>query len=283
MLVIAEQLYMGGMNTMINVADIVITSLDVITAFSMDGEYRFTLDELQDATIANAQETEDITGRSGRLLNTLKRNKSVTVSGTNGMLSGGLLEAQTGCEFTDESATPVEWTETLTINSNKAKTSYKATGAAGSEIEALYLKTSDGRASTKLEQAAAAAKDKFAYDPATKELSFNADDYADGQEIVVFYARKVAGSKLVNDAAKYSEKLRLVIDATGEDKCSNVYRVQIEIPRADFNGDFDIQLGDSQTVHAFEARTLVSAACGNATSGQLWTYTVFGADAEDAA
>ena len=273
---------LGGLKEMFKVADITITSLDLITAYSLSGIPRFILDELQDATIANTQEKEDITGKQGRKLNSLKRNKAVTISGTNGLLSAGLLEAQTGGEFTSETSTPVECVESLSIASGKANTTYKAVGVAGAEISHLYLKTADGRASTELEQANTAAAGKFTYDPETKQLTFSESAYEDGQEIVVFYTRNIAGDVLHNESDKYSEKLRLVVDATGEDKCSNIYRVQIEIPRADFSGDFDIAMGDSQTVHAFEAESLSGAGCGNVGKGYLWTYTVFGANAEDA-
>lgn len=268
---------------MFNVADITITSLDVITAYSLAGVPRFVLDELQDATISNTQEKEDITGKGGRKLNSLKRNKAVTISGTNGLISGGLLEAQTGSQFTSEESTPVECVETLVINDNAATTTYKAVGTTGAEINALYIKSADGRASTKLEQADTVAVDKFTYDPNTKALAFSASAYENGQEIVVFYTRNIAGEVLNNDSEKYSEKLRLIVDATGEDKCANLYHVQIEIPKADFSGDFDLALGDSQTVHAFEAESLAGSGCsGTAGKGYLWTYTVFGANAADA-
>ena len=270
---------------MLNVNDITITSLDIITAYSLAGVPRFILDELSEAQISNTQEKEDITGKGGRKLNSLKKNKAVTVSGTNGMLSAGLLEAQTGSEFEHKTAAVVEWSESLVINSNEATTSYKGTGTTGAEITALYIKDSTGAASTKLEQAATAAEGKFAYAPATKKLTFNASDYADGTEIIVFYTRKIEADVLGNDSEKYSEKLRLVIDATCEDKCSNVYHLQIEIPKADFNGDFDLQFGDSQATHAFEAESLVSTASCGTTGGasNLWTWTIFGANAADAA
>ena len=270
---------------MLNVNDITITSLDIITAYSLAGVPRFILDELQDAQISNTQEKEDITGKAGRKLNSLKRNKAATVSGTNGMLSAGLLEAQTGSAFESRESTPVEWSETLVISDDAATTTYKAAGTAGAEITALYIKDGVGAATEKLEQDATPGTGKFAYDPATKQLTFTSGAYEDGTEIIAFYVRHVPGDVLANDSEMYSEKLRLVIDATAEDKCSNVYHLQIEFPKADFNGDFDIQMGDSQAVHAFEAESLVNtASCGgNARGGNLWTWTIFGANAEDVA
>ena len=77
-----------------------------------------------------------------------------------------------------------------------------------------------------------------------------------------------------------AEKCVLYIDAMAEDKCSKVYHIQICIPKADFSGEFSLEMGDNQTVHAFEAEGLAGS-CGK--GGALWTYTIFEDDAEDAA
>lgn len=264
---------------MMNVADLMITSLDTITAYSLTGDPRFVLDELQDATIANTEEKTDITGKQGRKLNSLKRNKAVKISGTNGILSAGMLEAQTGSQFVSKDSTPVDHVDYLVINSNAATTEFKAVGTAGAEITALYIVGADNVATEKLVQASEAAAGKFTYDPATKALGFLASAYADGTAIRVFYTRNIAGDVLENISDKYSEKLRLTIDGTAEDKCGSVYRVQFRIPKADFSGNFDLALGGDQTVHAFEAESL-SGACGG--SGALWDYTVFASNAADA-
>lgn len=261
-----------------NINDITITSLEVITAFDIaTGNYKFTLDELQKATIGQAQEKTDITGKQGRKLASLKKNKSVTISGTNGLVSGGLLELQTGGTFKQQT-TEVLWTDYLTVNSNAAKTTYTATGTTGNEIDAVYIKNGDGTLGTVLEQADTASSGKFTYDPASKALAFNSGDIEDGSEIVVYYKRKIQADVLENMSDNYSGKCALYIDALAEDRCANVYRVQFYIPKADFNGDFSFDMGDSQTVHSFEAEAL-SGACGG--SASLWTYTIFGVNTED--
>lgn len=263
---------------MVNIADLVITSLENITAFDVTtGAYKFTLDELQSATIAQSQDQTEITGKQGRRLATLKRNKSITISGTNGILSAGLLETQVGGTFTNGAA-KVYWTESLTVNSNAATTTYKAIGTAGSEIIELYKKNTDGTLGTEFTQDSTAAAGKFAYAPGTKALTFASGDIADGSEIFVIYQRNITADVLKNESDKYSGKLHLVIDALAEDRCANVYRVQFDIPKADFSGEFSIEMGDSQTVHAFEATSLAGA-CGGASL--LYTYTVFGANVAD--
>ncbi len=262
-----------------NIADITITSLETITAFDIiTGDFRFVLDELQNATIAQTQEKADITGKQGRKLSSLKRNKAVTVSGTNGMVSGGLLELQTGCEF-ENKLTTVLWTDYITVTENAATTSYKAVGTTGNEIESVYIRNSDGTLGDVLTQDAAVSEGKFTYDPASKSLTFNDGEIADGTEIVVYYLRQIKADVLENISDHYSGKCALYIDAFAEDKCANVYRIQFYIPKADFNGEFSFEMGENQSVHAFEAESLAGA-CG--TSGALWTYTIFGANAEDA-
>lgn len=263
-----------------NINDITITSLETITAFDiLTGNFKFVLDELQNATISQTQEKTDITGKQGRKLNSLKKNKAVTVSGTNGLVSGGLLELQTGGEF-ENKVTTVMWADYLTVSGNAAETSYKAVGTTGNEIENVYVKNSDGTLGTPLEQDSAVAEGKFTYDPETKALAFNEGEIADNTEIVVYYMRKIQADVLENLSDNYSGKCSLYIDAFAEDKCANVYRIQFYIPKADFNGEFSFEMGDNQTVHAFEAESLAGA-CG--TSGALWTYTIFGANTEDVA
>ena len=270
---------------MFTVADLTITSLDVIKCYSLAGDPMFELDELQNAQISNTQETQDITGKGGRKLNTLKRNKAVRVSGANGFISGGLLEAQTGGKFENKTSTPVAWRDFLVVNGNAATTEFKAVGAAGSEIEGLWVRNEDGTMGTKLTQAATAGADTFAYDPASKKLTFSDGAIENGTEIVVYYTRNIVGDVLVNDSAKYSQKMRMYIDFTAEDACSNVFHGQFYIPKADFSGNFDVDMGDNQTVHNFEIESLVGGSCVGAGGehGALWTYTVFGVNASDAA
>jgi len=261
-----------------NIKDITITSLETISAFDLvTGNYRFTLDELQNATIANTQESTEITGKGGRKLSNLKRNKAVTISGTNGLVSGGLLEAQTGGKF-ENKATEVMWTDYLTVSSNKTATKYKAIGTTGAEIEALFIRNADGSVGEELVQASTAGTGKFTYTPGTKALTFHTD-VADGTEVIVYYKRRIKADVLDNESDVYSEKCTLYIDAFGEDKCGNVYRIQFFIPKADFSGEFSLEMGENQTAHAFEAESLAGA-CG--AGGSLWTYTVFGVNTADA-
>lgn len=261
-----------------NINDITITSLETITAFDVvTGAYKFTLDELQSASISQSQDSTEITGKQGRKLSTLKRNKAVTISGSNGLVSGGLLELQTGGAF-NHKETEVLWTDYLTVTGNSATTSWKAIGTTGAEIESLYIRNADGTLGDAIEQSDAVAEGKFTYTPASKALAFHTD-VVDGTEIVVYYKRKITADVLEDSSDNYSGKCALYIDAIAEDKCANVYRIQFFVPKADFSGEFSFEMGDNQTVHSFEAEAL-SGACG--AGGTFFTYTIFGANTADA-
>lgn len=263
---------------MFNIGDLAITSLEKITAFEVNnGDYICTMDELQDASLANSEEKQDIVGKQGRKITSLKKNKSVTVSGTSGMISGPLLAKQVGSEF-EEGTFTVRCTDYTTVSGGKAKTEFKAAGSVGAEIHELYIRNSDGTLGKKLTQSAEVAVGVYKYDPSTCTLEFHTD-VINGTEIAVIYDRQVKGARLQNLSDKYSGKATLYIDCFAEDKCANVYYVQIKIPKADFSGEFSLEMGDSQTMHNFEAEALAGA-CGS--NGALWEYTVFGADqAED--
>lgn len=269
---------------MIKISDLSITSLETIVACAINGgAFRFMLDELQSATIANTQENTTLTGRNGRTIGTLKRNKAVTVSGTNGMISLGLIAADVGDVRESENA-KVKVPDYLVVESSSgslfATTTYVAVGTVGNEIGEVYVKDASGVVTAVLEQASSAAAGKFAYDPETKKITFYEGDVVANSEITVYYQRQVLADVVIENVSdKYSEKLELYIDAIAEDKCHNEYRAQFYVPYADFTGNLEITMGDSQVVHNFEATSL-SSACGNGSS-LFWKLTVFGADAED--
>lgn len=273
---------------MLNVNDLSITSFETVMACGINGGvFRFLLDEMQTCTISNTQENTNLTGRGGRTIGMLKRNKSVTVSGTNGMVSLGLVEAEVGSTGESNKATTVKIPDYIVAvagdsDAVTATTTYKAVGTAGNEIGELYVKNSNGTIKKTLQQDAAVAEGKFTYDPTTKALAFHTGDVAVGDEITVYYKRKINADVVIENVSdNFSEKLELYVDAIAEDKCKNEYRVQFFIPYADFTGNFDLAMGDSQTVHSFEATSLASA-CGNSSS-VFWKMIVFGADTEDAA
>lgn len=260
--------------------DIVVTSIETVTVFDITtGNYKYTLDELKSTTINQTENSTDVTGKNGRKLSTLKRNKAVSITGSNGTVCGGLLSSQTGSAF-EAKTTNVMWTDYLTVdNTNAATTEYIAVGTAGAEIEQAFVKNADGTLGTIIEQGSTVAAGKFTYDPSTKKIQFHTD-VAAGTEIVVFYQRKINADVLANEAGKFSEKAKMYIDALGEDTCGNIYRIQFYFPKVSFSGEFSLEMGENPTVHNFTCSAETNA-CSGKNGGNLFTYTIFDANAAD--
>lgn len=228
------------------------------------------MDEIQEGSINNTQEKTDITGRNGRKIASLKKNKAVTVSATNGYLVGGTLAAQTGTEI-ENGTFKVRVTDVMSVKDNKCKTSKIAVGTTGNEIGTIYTKNVNGSLGAKIEQNADAADGKFTYEPTTQEITVSG--ITDGTELVAFYDVEVEAAKISNDSEKYSKILKLYIDVALQDSCDVEYAGQIIIQRADVSGEFELSLGGDNFAHAFEAESLAGGCTG---STNLWDLIVYG-------
>lgn len=260
-----------------NIDKFTITSYDAFTGFDRsDGGLILVMDELSDMTISQAQETQDITGKGGMVVSRMKKNKSVTGSGTNGFLSGGALATMLGTEVETGGSYSIRYTDTITVTSNTGTTAKTATGTAGMEIGTIYVRDSDQMyisGGTKLTQVAETpATGEFTYDPDTNTITFYAGDVADGTEVIAFYWTAVNGAHITNDAEKYSKVLDAYLDCTCQDACDNVFHGQFHFPRADFSGEFDIAGGSDPATQGFEFTTLPDRCTGKTV---LWDFYVF--------
>jgi len=156
-----------------------------------------------------------------------------------------------------------------------AATTYSAGGTIGAEITSVAA-VGQNKSFALLEnvvQGAAVAPGTFTYDPATKELLFDAADIPADTRIAVTYRRVAQVGLLENDATKYAATDRWVIDALGKDPCGKEYRVQIDATQVDVSGTFTLDIGDSQTVQNVEGRC-VKSGCGG--SDSLYKIKVIG-------
>ncbi len=256
---------------MMNIDGFYVTSLDQLTCFNNANELEMVLDELQDSTISNTQENNDITGKNGAIIGTLKRNKAVTVSGNNGLLVGGGMAAQTGSDV-ETGTFIVRATDVLTVESNSVTLSNTPVGSAGAEIITLRKKGSSGMLEGEYEQdATASASKKFAYSEGV--ITFFEGDFEDGDQVVVFYDMEAENAvRVSNSADTYSKTLKAYLDVTVQDKCDNVYHGQFIFPRADFTGNFDISVGGTDSLLAYEFRSLKDTCNTGKEAGKFWDF-----------
>lgn len=265
------------MPTLSTINGFTITSLEAIHAYNRTtGVAELYLDELQETTIENSEDTVDITGKGDRLLKQIKRNKAVTVTGTSALISGDLLGAQTGSDV-EGGTYRVRKPDILTAakSATTVTTTFTAVGDTGNEIGTLFILESNGGLGQKFTQAAAASATEFAYDPDTKTITLPTGlTAADEVKVVVFYDYNASGAKVTNYSDVYGKTLVVYIDCIGVDVCDNEYKCQFIIPRGQFSGEFSITMGGDQTVQDFTINTLVDT-CATSTTGELFEFIVY--------
>lgn len=259
-----------------NIDKFSITSYDQITGFDRaTGSLEMILDELSDFTLAHEEEKVDITGKGGRTISSLKKNKKVTGSGTNGVLSGGALATMVGSEIEDGEFT-IRFTDPIVVTGNVGTTTEKAIGTVGNEIGTIYVRDEQKAyiaGGKRLTQVSGEPQTgEFSYDPETKQITFFAGDVADGTEVIAFYDAIVTGKRIENDADKYSKTLSVFIDVTCQDGCDNLFHGQFIIERADFSGTFDLAGGSDPSTQGFEFTSLPNLCTGKS---KLWDFIVF--------
>ena len=214
----------------------------------------FRLTELQDFTLNATQDKTELTGKNGRTIGYKKQNKKITGDGTYGMISAGLMKTQTGGEITNGTY-KVKKSELKVVSGETLVTDAKAVGAVGAEIGYIKELAANGAVVATYEQGVTADATHFAYEPSSKTITLPNTEHtpviADGTKILYAYERTVEGTKVTNPSDKFSEVREVWIHCFGTDACDNEYYAAIYIPRADFSGEFSINIGGDQTVHNF--------------------------------
>lgn len=252
-----------------------VTQWDAIDGFS-NGLHLFTLDELQEVAINNTEETQDITGAGGSVLNSNKRNKGCSGTGTNGLLSGGLMEIQTGSKQTTKNIV-VKKKDVITVTADMAAANAVSitktpTGTAGAEIQYVYVKGASEVVTT-YQQAVSAGEGNFSY--ADKTVTFASGAISEGDVVTVYYSVALSDDTAVmitNDASKYSGECELVYSGLAKNACGKEACFQFIVPRADFVGNWNLEAGDSQTTHAFEWKSLKNKC---STQNNFWDFIIF--------
>lgn len=259
-----------------------ITSLETIHAYNREnGLCELYLDELQETSIENSEDTQDITGKGDRLLKQIKKNKQVTVTGTSALICGDLMAAQTGANeedgsYVSSSQTKIRKPDILEVKKGDTtvETSFKAVGDAGAEISMLCILESNGALGTKYTQGSVASATAFTYDPDTKTIELPTDIAKDGDvKLVAFYDYETEGTTISNMSDKFGKTLKVYIDCVGTDVCDREYKCQFVIPRGQFSGEFSVTMGGDQTVQEFTINTLVDVCAGS--DGKLFDFIVY--------
>ena len=251
-----------------------ITSVETIENYSRtDDTCLCILDEIKNVSLANSEDTTDVTGKNNQALFTIKRNKAVSGSGSSGYISGNLLSLQTGA---DPVSGKIKFRKReilkFTTPANTVILSETAVGTKGAEILSLIVTIDGETTSTKYEQASVAGVNKFAYSTSDKTITLPTATNDKSGIVEVVYEYEKDGASVGNKSGTYGKTTHTFINCLGKNTCDEIYFVQIEIYRCDWNSNFTFDLGGDAVEHPFEFKSLVDK-CGG--DNKFWDFKVF--------
>jgi len=255
-----------------------IVSIDSITGFDLSTkECLFILDEIKDATLEGAAETIWSTGKEGRRLSAMKRNKTCAISANNGFIVGGLLAQTIGDldpeeDFTTASILMPAFERIEVTDPTKVELAFAAQGVTGNEIGWIYKANKDGSQGEKFAQAASATATQFAYDDTDKEITLPTGKFAAGDVVIVFYEYLTKGRKYSNKSDVYAQDCYLVCDIMVKDVCDGTLQhSKLVMPKVTLDDNFSYTFGNDMAVQAFRAEAN-SSICSKDREYFYWVF-----------
>ena len=238
-------------------------SFDRASAYNNAKELEWRLKDITGFEMSGEEETLDINGRLGKLLMSIKRNKSLNINITNGMLNGGLLASQMGSEV-ETGEFEVMMTGSAVVNTNTATIEETITGTPGYEIGTIYVETGAnlGKVLKQVGEEAELETGQFTFDPDLKTLTFFAGDVPDGSTVTYDYTKTVSGQRIRDNSEDYAGVVELRVDATVKDLCDGMYHAQIIARRYEVSGTFTWSFNDSAMAHDLSGRCMAAACTG---------------------
>lgn len=247
-----------------------ITGRDIET-----GKNKFVLGDLKSLTISGTSEVVWADGNEGTHLVGFDTTKAATLEAENGSIEMGYLETQTGGVMKKvENGTGILFSEVLTVKSNKATTTHKASGLTGNELKFVYPldATGDPDRSAVLTQDSQAEAGKFAYAPDTKEISFEASKLKDGDKVYVeYFPTFKTYEELDNDVDKFSETVSVYVDVWLTDICTKKdLPAQLVMDAGKVSGEISYQMGSDAAIQNISIEGL--ATCSGSSLWKLFKY-----------
>ncbi len=262
----------------------IVQNMERLSFFDLaNGVCQFVVDDLQESTMTNEQETVYATGKNGVKIGSADRNKASRITATNGAIVDGVMAMQVGSPVVKGTTIiPKHFFMLTTTDGTTVDVAIKPVGEVGNEIPYIYKRNADGTVGKPYPIAAEATAESFKYDPATKKITLPTDVFAAGEVVYAFYDIEVKDAKKIsNDEDKFSATGMLIADCFAKDLCTDKsYYAKIIYPKAKASGNFELSFGNDPSVQNMEFEAL-SGGCVSSTSKRLWDFIVF--DEDDAA
>jgi len=245
---------------------------------NVDNSCIFVLEDIQEGTMTNEQETIYANGANGVKIGSADRNKASRISAKNGAIVAGVMAAQVGSTVTTGTVTIPDYFDAQTVATGAITLAYKPKGTTGAEIKKLYVVQNDGTLGNGYVMDTTASATAFAYTSSTNKITVPTG-ITDGAKVVAIYDIEVANAqKITNAEDQFSTEGRLIAECYAKDICSGKsYEAVIYYPKAKAEGNFEFAFGSDFSVQdvTFEA---MSGGCTSGSTKTLWDFFVYDED-----
>lgn len=259
----------------------IVQNMERISFFDLsNGTCQFVVDDLQEATMTNEQETVYATGKNGVKIGSADRNKASRITATNGSIVDGVMAMQVGAKVIQgKTIVPKHLFMLTTSDGVSVDIVTKPIGDVGNEIPYIYKRNTDGTVGKPYAIAANASAETFKYDPTTKKITLPTGAFSSGEIVYTFYDIEVDNAKKIsNDEDKFSATGMLIADCFAKDICTEKsYYAKVIYPKAKASGNFELSFGNDPSVQNMEFEAL-SGGCGKTANKRLWDFIVFDED-----
>lgn len=225
---------------------LVVERIEEIYAFDpATDDLLWILDEPTEGSLSQEQETVWAEGKGGRRLYGLDRNKTVSMTATNGYLVVGALQSQVGgdlIQMTDDAKVAVPVIEYVAAANGELELEY--TPVAGS-VKKIYVANSDLTQGTKY--------DTTAFTVSNKTITLGAGVAEDDKvaTFIVAYERECGnGFVITNDSDTYAGNAKVIYVILCHDACdlNKKYYTELVFPNAKIDGNFTLNISGDAVV-----------------------------------
>lgn len=194
---------------------------------SLDGELIFTADELSSAQIEISADSTDITDKRGNVVRTKYRAKTGTFTATNAMLHPALMNASSGSELENATATNLIQMPRIAVVNAGATLDISDYKEGTVKVIGVFGNGANGDPLTDAEILACISGGVFTAPDGGDDLPI---------QYLVKYERDVdSGIKLINDAEKFPEATKTTLQCSYVDPCGDLKVCYVVMPRTVFD------------------------------------------------
>ena len=221
-----------------------------------DGNIIFSLNQVQDLSLNQTSESQEVTDAFGVSIMELMRSKSLEASANNAIYDFGLLAAQYGTEKV--TATAEDQITVPAMESFEVKgTEYTLKNTPVSAPTAIYALNGDSTLGAKYVAGTAASETEFVYKDGKITLPTSVEE---NTEMFVMYEYKSDNAmEVVNSANNFAKMGKMTFECLVYDVCDPETKIfaYLILPRFQLSNDFDWSIGGDNQQHAFSGKAHV--------------------------